>query len=209
LGLKRSKKGFNFYNILDAQAEAAHRAAQAFHALSTDFAHLGDHVQQIAQIEREGDELTHQLANKLDATFVTPLDKEDLRAISGALDDVTDMIEAGAQRIILYRLMEPRPDLAPLAGLLVQIAEATKTVVAGLRHRRTRMELHERLIRIHALENESDIAYRQALADLFNAENPDPLMVIKWKEIYDRVETTTDKCEDVANIVESVVVKYA
>jgi uncharacterized protein len=209
VGQKQAKKKFNFYTILEAQAEVAHRAALAFHTLSQDFARVPDLVQEIAQIEAEGDELTHQLANKLDATFVTPLDKEDLRALSVALDDVTDMIEAGAQRIMLYRLMEPRPDLEPLACLLVQITEATRATIGGLRHRRTRAELQERLICVHASENASDNAYRQALAELFNADNPDPLMVIKWKEIYDRIETTTDKCEDVANIVESVCVKYA
>lgn len=205
----RSSKGFNFYSVLEAQAEAAHSAAVAFHALSKDFSNLQTYVQEISRIEHEGDELTHQIANKLDSTFVTPLDKEDLRALSVALDDITDMIEAGTQRISLYRLTEPRADLEPLARLLVQIADATRAAIAGLRHRCSREELHERLIRVHALENESDNAYRQALADLFNAENPDPLMVIKWKEIYDRVETTTDKCEDVVNIVESVAVKYA
>jgi hypothetical protein len=198
-----------FFEVLDAQASMAVRAARAFQQMSGDFTDLAARAAAVEEIEHEADDLTHQLANKLDATFVTPLDKEDLRKLSGALDDITDLIEAGAQRLVLYNLTEPRDDLAGLAGLLVQIAEATHKVVGKLRKMKGRGAMQPLFIRVHELENESDRAFRCALADLFNVPDQDPLYVMKWKEIYDHIETAVDKCEDVANIVESVVVKYA
>jgi len=207
--LKKFGKEDLFYKILEQQAVTAHRAALAFLALAQDFEHLNDHVCLIEQIEHEGDELTHQLANKVDATFVTPLDKEDLRSLSGALDDITDHIEAGAARAVLYQLKTARPDLVPLINLLVQITDATVKAVQSLSSKANRAAIHDVLVTIHRLENVSDKAFRQALGDLFNSPCDDPIMVIKWKEIYDRIEIATDKCEDVANMVESVVVKYA
>ena len=170
---------------------------------------MAEHVKKIEDIEHEADELTHQLANKTDRTFVTPLDKEDLNKLAAGLDDITDFIEAATGRLALYRLTEPRPDLEPSVALLVEITAVTSRAVGQLRHGRQREAMQDIFVRIHEIENESDNRFRQALADLFNAPNPDVLMVIKWKEIYDRVEIAVDKCEDVANVIESVVVKYA
>jgi len=202
-------KDLSFYNLLDAQAEAAVKAAEQFHTLTLDFGRCNEHLATIESIEHDADGLTHQLMNKIDATFVTPLDKEDLRALSSGLDDITDAIEASTQSIAIYRITEPRPDLEPLVGLLVEITQATRNIVATLRNMQSRESLSPLLIRVHDIENEIDGHYRNALSDLFNAPNPDPIMVIKWKEIYDRVEKAVDKCESVADIVESVVVKYA
>jgi len=202
-------KDMTFYDLLEAQAAAAVRAAETFHALSQDFAHSAEHIHALDEIEHEADELTHQLARRTDTTFVTPLDKEDLQKLSSNLDDVTDAIEAAAARIAIYRLTAPRPDIEPLVRLLVEITQAVHEAVGALRHGRDRNALQPRFIRIHEIENESDTCFRKALTDLFDTPNPDPLMVIKWKEIYDRIESAVDKCEDVANVVESVVVKYA
>ncbi len=202
-------RDLTFYNLLEAQAESAHQAALEFHALTQNFERMDEYVKKIEDIEHEADELTHQLSNKTDRTFVTPLDKEDLHDLSSGLDDITDFIEAATGRLALYRLTTPRPDLEPLVSILVEITKVTSHAVAQLRHGRPRDAMHSVFVRIHELENESDNLFRKALADLFNAPDPDPLMVMKWKEIYDRVEIAVDKCEDVANVIESVVVKYA
>jgi predicted phosphate transport protein (TIGR00153 family) len=202
-------KDMAFYSLLEQQADAAVATAKEFHTLAGDMTRCDEHVARIEQIERDADNLTHELMNKIDATFVTPLDKEDLRALSSGLDDITDAIEAGTQRIAIYRLTEARDDLAPLLARLVDITVATREIVGQLRDMQNRGAMSPRLIRVHDIENESDKLYRKALTDLFNAPNPDPLNVIKWKEIYDRVEIAVDKCESVADIVESVVVKYA
>jgi uncharacterized protein len=198
-----------FYDLLEKQALAAVNAATEFHILAGDFCNLAAHAAKIKEIESEADHLTHELANRIDATFVTPLDKEDLHALSSELDDITDCIEACSGRMALYQLRQPRPDLEALTTMLVHITEATLEAVKTLRTKPNRESVQYLFIRIHQIENEHDAAFRKALADLLNAPDADPINVIKWKEVYDRIETAVDKCEDVANIIESVVVKYA
>lgn len=198
-----------FFNLLDAQSDAMIRAAEEFYRLSQDFETPTKRTDAIKRIENEADDFTHELANRLDATFVTPFDKEDLRALSGALDNVTDEIEAAASRIVLYRLTRPRADLAPLVHRLVVTTKVTGNAVAALRDLKLFRGNRELFVEVHRLENDGDYGYRHALSDLFNAIDPDALMVLKWKEIYDRVEKAMDMCEDVANIIESVVIKYA
>jgi predicted phosphate transport protein (TIGR00153 family) len=207
--MRLSKQDFSFHELLEAQADAAVRAAQAFHQLSRSFTGVAEQTRAIKQIETEADDITHQLANKISATFITPLDKEDLGILMGRLDDVTDAIEAAAGRILLYQLAEPRPDLEPFAQILAEVAVVLKGAVGALRQKKTRDAMQEYFIEIHRLENESDTLYRKCLGTLLNAPGADPIQVFKWKEIYDRIEIAVDSCEDVANAVESVVVKYA
>ena len=199
----------SFYDLMEAQANTAFRAAQELHRMIGDLGHADDHAQAIKALEHEGDELTHRLFNHTDATFVTPLDKEDLHALSGALDDVTDYIESTAARMTLYQLTTARPDVEPMVKLLVETTDAMRSVVAALRDLKQRETLQALFERLHSLENQSDTLFRQALGDLFNAPNADPITVMKWKEIYDRVEKAVDKCENVAKVVEGVAVKYA
>lgn len=198
-----------FYKLLEKQAQAAVDAAREFQALVNNFDDLARHAARIKEIESEADHITHELANLIDATFVTPLDKEDLHALSSELDDVTDCIEACTGRMALYQLRQARPDLEGLVTMLVQITEATLEAVKTLRTKPNRDNVQSLFIRIHQIENEHDAAFRKALADLLNAPDADPIKVIKWKEVYDRIEAAVDKCEDVAHIIESVVVKYA
>lgn len=198
-----------FYDLLEAQADAAHRAAQSFAALASDFSQADTYAQALKKIEAEADTLTHDLVNKADAKFVTPLDKEDMHHLSGSLDSITDHLEAAGARVALYRLTEARPDLPPMADILVRTTEATRNAVGILRHLKDHKTVEQVFVAVHALENESDQAYRAALGLLFNEPNADPLHVMKWKELYDRVELTVNECENVADILESLVVKYA
>jgi uncharacterized protein len=202
-------KDASFYDLLEAQADTAHKAAETFLKLTTDWEHLDDYVEMLDALESEGDNLCHQLTNRVDATFVTPLDKEDLHALIGGLDDITDFIDAATARLAIYQLTEPRPDINALIRILVNITAATRKAVGYLRNLKERTQLQHTLIRIHELENQADQGFRKALGDLFNAPDAEPINVIKWKEIYDRIERAMDGCEEVANLVESVVVKYA
>ncbi len=202
-------KDNSFYLLLEKQAAFACAAAQVFQDLCQDLTCADKYAAQAEQIESQADEITHQLANKIDSTFVTPLDKEDLYALSTALDDVTDQIEAAIARVAIYRLVDLRPELKELVDLLRQITLATSEAVVGFRDLHGRDTIHPNLLRIHEIENASDKAFRNALRRLFNAPDPDPLMVIKWKEIFDRIEAATDTCENVADVIESVVMKYA
>jgi uncharacterized protein len=199
----------DFYTLLDAQAGVAVRAAKQFRVLVGDFGNLNAHAATIDDLEHEGDDLTHQLQNKVAATFITPLDKEDLRDLSQVLDDITDAIEAVAARAELYKLKVAREDLAPLADLLVKATIVTEDAVKQLRNGFRKTEgLKDKLTEIHTVENESDQVFRKALGSLFEDDIP-PLEVMKWKEVYDRVETAIDKCEDIAKIIGTVIVKYA
>ncbi len=208
--LAKISKNVSFYEILESQSQVALRSARAFHALAADFTGLDEKAEEIDRMEHEGDELARRLTTQLATTFITPLDKEDLRALSQALDDITDYIEAAAARAQLYKLKTVRPDLAPLVGLLVRTCEVTYEAVAELKNGFHKSpSLRHKLADIHALENESDRAFRQALADLFEDPSADALTVIKWKEVYDRIEKAVDSCEDVAKLMGDVLIKYA
>jgi predicted phosphate transport protein (TIGR00153 family) len=167
------------------------------------------HAATMSDIEHDGDELTHQLQNKIAATFITPLDQEDLSELSHALDDVTDYIEAVAARMDLYRLAQARPDLLPMAELLLEITKLTASAVEELETLKKSKTLKDTLMQMHTVENESDRLFRNALRTLFDEDGGDALKVIKWKEIYDRVEAAVDRCEDVAKIIDNISVKYA
>jgi predicted phosphate transport protein (TIGR00153 family) len=175
-----------------------------------DFENLEAHAKTIDDMEHEGDELTHQLQNKVASTFITPLDKEDLRDLSQVLDDIIDAIEAVAARAELYKLKVARPDLEPLAVLLVKATAITRDAVAELSNGFNKSTtLKDKLKEIHTVENESDQVFRRALGSLFEEPGIAALEVMKWKEVYDRIETAIDKCEDIAKIIGTVIVKYA
>lgn len=208
--LRFNKKDSVFYDMLINQAELACEAANAFKQMLGDMQNSSMYQKQIVSLEHNADEVTHLLANKADATFVTPLDKEDLQKLSSQLDDVMDHIESAASRLLLYRLQEVRADLVRHVDILCRAADATKVAVENLKDASHRAAMHDMIVAVHRIENEGDLAYRKSLSDLhFEVENPDPLIVMRWKEIYDRVEVAIDACEDVANSIESVLIKYA
>ena len=198
-----------FFDLLDKQVQIAQQAAQQFADLGKDFSRREKAAEALMKLESDADEVVHDLVTKADAKFITPFDKEDFHALAHALDDVTDFIEAAGARVALYRLEKPRPDFAPLTDQLRQAVEATAQAVGGLRRLKDHKQMVETFTRLHSLENQNDQVYRKALGDLFNEDGADPLTVIKWKEIYDRIEIATDSCERVADILESMVVKYA
>jgi len=204
-----SKKKNVFYELLEKQAKAALFAARTFQELINDFENRAQYAKKIKEIENEADQVARSLANLVDATFVTPLDKEDLHALSSELNDVTESIEACTGRLALYQFSNVRPDMELLVSQLVRITEATLDAVRVLRTQPTLENIQGIYKHIHQIEKEHDGAFRRALANLINAPNADPIRVIKWKEIYDRIEAAVDKCEDVAHTIESVVVKYA
>lgn len=198
-----------FYAIFEGQADAACRAALAFQTVAHSFADVHECALLIAKIEEEADDLTHQLINKIDATFITPLDKEDMQRLANVLDDVVDTIEATISRIVIYDVREPHPGLAGMLDVLVEVTTATREAIGHLSHMRDRAALQAALLSIHDIEHKGDVLFRAALMSLFRVPNPDPLYVMKWKEIYDRIERAVDNCENVADALESIMVKYA
>jgi predicted phosphate transport protein (TIGR00153 family) len=160
----------------------------------------------IKDVEHKGDNLTHDLIKMLNKSFVTPFDREDIYALSGALDDIMDLIDASAQRIVMYNVEKPTPEAKELAFIILKSCQTLARAVALLGGKLE--PIYEYCVEVNALENEADRVCREAVSRLFDEEK-DPIQLIKWKEIYETLERATDKCEDAANILESVVVKNA
>ncbi|MBI3780001.1 MAG: DUF47 domain-containing protein [candidate division NC10 bacterium] len=158
---------------------------------------------QLEEFEHEGDKITHQIIRKLNRTFITPIDREDIHSLTVALDDVMDLIEAVAARMSLYKIKQPTEEARKLAQVILKSAEEIVKAVSNLERLD---DVMEHCIEINRLENVADDISREAIAALFD-KGHDPMDVIKWKEIYETMETATDRCEDVANIVEAVALK--
>lgn len=186
--------------------EAASNVLAAAKALQEFFEHYrdpGSQWERIKQLEQQGDELTHQVVRRLNETFITILDRPDLHALASRLDDVLDGIEAVASRMALYKIPEVSPAARELAGYIVASAEQIVQVMNRLPRF---AEVEEICREINRLENVADQTYRQAIASLFE-EDHSAADLMKWREIYEVLENTTDRCEDVADVVESIALK--
>jgi len=162
-------------------------------------------AENIKTIEHRGDTLTHNIMTQLNQTFITPFDREDIHALCSKIDDVLDLTDAVASRLITYRVQRIRPGVADLARIL---AQACDEMVAAVKALEKPNDILKHCIEINRLENDGDRLCRTLIAGLFEEEK-DPVELIKWKEIIEVLETATDKCEDVANVIESVVLKNA
>jgi predicted phosphate transport protein (TIGR00153 family) len=162
----------------------------------------------IKDAETSADSITHETIKRLHETWITPFDRDDIHSLITRMDDVLDLIEAAAERIVLYRVTVAPPEALELATLLVESCNVLAKGVALLGTMSRASELLELCVEVNRLENAADSVHRRAMADLFRAGN-DPLMVMKWRDILDGLESATDRCEDVANVLEGVVLEYA
>jgi predicted phosphate transport protein (TIGR00153 family) len=163
-------------------------------------------AKRISDIEHECDRITHTVVEKLHKTFITPLDRNDIHRLISKMDDVMDYVEAAAERIALYDIHEMTKDVAELARVLLVSSERIAEAVSGFRDLKHPQRILDKCIEINRLENEADAILRGSLARLFREEK-NPITIMKWKEIYELLETATDRCEDVANIIEGVVLE--
>lgn len=164
-----------------------------------------EHAKRIKSIEHACDELTHSISDRLNKSFITPFDREDIYLMSSALDDVVDLINSAARAMVMYGINESTSHARHFAQILLDMSVQLHEVVSMLSKPN---DMTRRLVEMHRLENEADDTYHYAIADLFKNET-DPLTVIKWKAIYEKLEATVDRCENVANIIESVIIKNA
>jgi predicted phosphate transport protein (TIGR00153 family) len=162
-------------------------------------------VEVIKEIEHTCDRCTRAIIDRLNRTFVTPLDREDIHALAGSLDDVMDAIDAAAAVIRLYKIVRVRPGAKRLVEIVCESLDGIAEALQGLERRDGVLEM---AARIKQLEHEADRVHQDAIVELFDQER-DPIVVIKWKEVFDFLEAATDRCEDVANLLEGVVVKHA
>lgn len=198
----------DFFALFEEEARNAGKGVALLKDLLADFTRVEEKVKKIKEIEHEGDKLTHQTMEKLNKTFVTQLDREDIHALVSRLDDILDFVDAAANRMLLYKITEPTPEAKKLTDILLKSVDEVTKAVPLLRNLRKTQEILERCIEINSLENEGDQVLREAVAKLFDDEK-DPVSIIKWKEIYENMETAIDRCEDVANILEGIVLKYS
>lgn len=202
-------KDMTFYTLLEGQAAAALSAAQAFQGLCSDPGNAAQYTGKLATVKNDSYKMTRELVHKVDSTFVTPLDKNDLHALSTAINTLTERIEGIAARISLYRLTQMRPELGGLTALLVQTTQASSETISNLRDLHSRDTAYAAVTRVHDLANNCDGAFREALAALLNADTPDASLLLKWKDVYDHIERAVNDCENLAEVFENVVVKYA
>jgi predicted phosphate transport protein (TIGR00153 family) len=164
-----------------------------------------DHLRKIKAIEHTCDELTHSISTKLNSSFITPFDREDIYLLSGALDDIVDLIDDAARALVMYNVRETTDFARQFGDVLQRMAVQLHEVVSTLERP---AGIAPRLVEIHRLENEGDDLYHEAIGELFRG-TPDPLRVIRWKDVYDKLEAAVDRCEQAANIIESVIIKHA
>jgi uncharacterized protein len=166
------------------------------------------YIRKIEKLEHVGDDITHRIFQEVGVTFITPFDREDIQRLASVLDDILDHIHGAAKRIEIYKVDPIHPAMVKLAELILQSAEQVNIAVCGLRSSRNYIKVREALVKINSLENHSDDIFDAAVARLFEEEK-DAVEIIKIKEILSALETATDMCEDAANVMESVIVKFS
>ena len=194
-----------FFGVFAQLAEKIDEAAKLLRSMVETGNRPEEHASRIKKVEHECDELTHDLVRRLNSTFITPLDREDIYGLAVKLDDVVDVIDSTADRMVAFRVEWTSRQVHGLTDVLQRQTEVLKRAIADLNKRD---HILERCVEVHALENEGDRLFHEGLVSIFQ-EVKDPIELLKQKEIIEKVEHATDRCEDVANVLEAIVVKNA
>ena len=197
-----------FFDLFEEAAKNAHQGALALADLLEDFRNVPEKVRRIKDIQHAGDKITHTTIEKLNQTFITPLDREDIHELICRIDDILDLIDTAVARMHLYKIDKPTDDAKALAKVLVDATRIITELLPKMRSLKLSSTLLQHCIEIHTKENEGDRIEQHALAALFE-NGHDPIFIIKWKDIYEELEAATDRCEDVANVIEGIVLKNA
>jgi predicted phosphate transport protein (TIGR00153 family) len=194
-----------FFELFAELSSAMNEGARLLHGILEDPHDLKARVEQMQAIEHRGDKAIHAIMTKLNQTFITPFDREDIHHLASSLDDVLDYMNTAATRLVMYKIAQPTAAAAELAGILVLQSEELARGVSLL-EKDGKVMLH--CDEINRLEDEADQISRKAIGELFEYEK-DPIQLIKMKELYEVLETATDKAEDAANVLEAIVLKSA
>ena len=196
-------KDEDFFLLFRRQAGLVREACDQLHAMMSSFDRLEERARDLKEVEHRADQVTHEVYERLNRTFITPLEREDIHALASGLDDVVDAAEAIASRLVLFRITGSTPEAVRLTGILAECGRQIEQAVGNLKQMNHLMSF---TIEINRLENEADSVSRQVVADLFTGRH-EILDVMRWKELYGRLESAADQCEDVANAIESIVLK--
>lgn len=204
----KSKTDDLFFNGFVKHGRATLEAARLTRSLFDELENAHDLARAISEYEHQGDQITHETIKRLHETWITPFDRTDIHSLIARMDDVLDLTEAVAERVILFDMKNAQPEAKELSDLLIKCCEGVLRATELLPNLKQSAELLEICVKIGEYEDQADIVYRKAIAALFKPGN-DPLEVMKWRDIYDALETATDRCADVANVIEGVVLEYA
>jgi predicted phosphate transport protein (TIGR00153 family) len=196
----------NFTALFEKSSANIVEAVCLFREVAGDLTSVETGIEKLKDLEHEGDRITHETLDKLNTTFITPFDREDIHTLATRLDDILDATDAAGQRLVVYRITEVPPEFLTLSDLLVESAKEVQTAVLALPNRKKRDEAIASCVEINRLENEADVVLREALGDLFTNAH-DAIEVIKLKDLYSFLEDATDRCEDVANVIETIIMK--
>lgn len=195
-----------FYDLFEGLSKHGIEAAKNLRQLAADFPKIDKDIQKIRQAEHDADDLAHNALDRLDRTFITPFDREDIHQLVNDLDDIIDNVDALAKRFSLYHITTMEPAFIKQCDVLIEATTVLSEAVHQLRHTRKLSDLSSKLIEVHRQESLGDDNHHAAISDLFSGAY-DPMHVMKWKELYDYVEEAIDGCEDVTNTIERIVLK--
>lgn len=206
-GMKIFPRKIDFFAIFDKAVANLARASSLLVELLNNFENVEEKVKEIHELEQEGDMLTHDIIRRLNQSFITPIDREDIHALACRIDDVLDLIWGTADRLMIYNIEEPTKGALHLA---TELDRTTRVIHKALIELRAKdyARVQEHCIEINRMENVIDRVFRDSIGSLFN-DYDDCKMIIKWKNLYEHLEDASDRCEDVANILESIVLKHA
>ncbi|MBI4243436.1 MAG: DUF47 domain-containing protein [Planctomycetes bacterium] len=197
-----------FFELFEKAAANVHSGAVELNNLLNDFSDVNSKAAQIKEIEHIGDQLTHDTILKMNQTFITPFDREDIHELICRLDDILDLIDTAVARMVLYKIDKPTEQARQLGSVLVQATAVVEKAIKSLRNMNKTDGILSLCVQIHTHENEGDRIEQHALASLFTS-GMNTVDIIKWKDIYQELEAATDRCEDVANVIEGIVLKNA
>ena len=197
-----------FFDLFEESARNMVRASQTLKTMIDTWEVIDGRVAEITELEHAGDTITHQIIAQVHRTFVTPFDREDIALLAHTMDDVTDFIHAAADAMLIYKIDQASQRAKELASIIVEATAEIERAVGELRRRVDLKQILGRCVEINRLENMADRVFRAAMAELFD-DAMDITQVIKWREIYEHMESATDRCEDVANVLEGVALKHA
>lgn len=197
-----------FFDLFAQDTANLVEQARVFHTLfkATDKQQVQNIIREVRELEKKGDEITHQIFIELSSNFITPFDREDIHALAGSIDDIADYINGSAIRIELYGVEKFTKTMELMSEVLIQQVEEIDVAVRDLKNMRNAQRVRDAIVRINSLENHADDLFDEAIARLFADDTP-AIELIKIKEVLSNLETATDKCEDVANVLESILVK--
>jgi predicted phosphate transport protein (TIGR00153 family) len=202
-------KDMEFYDLFEQETANLVIAAEKLVDLFDNYQNVEEKAKELKELEHRGDVITHEIIARLHRTFVTPIDREDITLLIHSLDDVMDFIEAAGRTAFLYHIAQPTDRARELARIVVTMTYKLNEVISRLRHRDQFPWILKQCVEINTLENEADDVQHAALAELFEVCHFDACEVIKWRELYDHLESATDCGEDVANVLEGIVLKHA